>query len=127
MTKFNEWLYAHPEARAGLRVAVYTFLSGFILSLMGFLTDVAAWAASTDAVFPSVAPLGKAFAAAVVAALSGLIGYVWNKLPRTPTATYVPAPLKEHDDRGELTISMGDIMAIGLALIVLVVAITMLT
>ena len=88
--KFGDFLARHDELRSGLRVAVYTFLASFGLALMGFLADVSAWATGNDVEFPSVTPLGKAFAAALVAAVSGVIAYLYNKLPSTKTAQYEP-------------------------------------
>lgn len=119
----SQWLQEHPEVRSGLRVAAYTFLSGFGLSLLGFLTDVAAWASSTDAVFPSVEPLGKALAAAVVAALSGLIGFFWNKLPNTRTAIYVDPKKPMRNDRGSITLQ--DVAMVLLVVLVLIIAVRM--
>lgn len=90
--KFVQFLEAHPSFRSGLRVATYTFISMFGLSLGGFLVDVQSWATSAEAAeFPSVAPLGKAAVAALVSALSGLSSFIWNKLPRTVTAQYPKA------------------------------------
>ena len=100
----KEFLRNHPEVRSGLRVAIYTFLSGFGLALMGFLTDVASWASSTDAVFPAVEPLGKAMAAALVAAVSGLVAFFYNKLPATSTAQYPDTKKPVGGDRGEVRI-----------------------
>lgn len=86
------WLQSHPEARSGIRVAVYTFIAQFSLSLLGFLRDVQSWASSVEAVaFPAVTPLGKAVVAAVSSALTGLIAFGYNKLPSTTTARY-PEP-----------------------------------
>lgn len=101
----KEWLQSHPEARSGLRVAVYTFIAQFALSLVGFLSKVAGWATSAEAIdFPAVEPLGKAAVAAFVAALSGLIGFAYNKLPMTTTARYPKEPQPNPEvkpDRGE--------------------------
>lgn len=88
MTKFNQWLLRHPEVRAGLRVAMYSFVATFSMSLLGFLGDVQEWATNDDVVFPAIAPLGKAAAAAASSALAGLLGYAYNKLPSTTTAAY---------------------------------------
>lgn len=96
----NEWLQSHPEVRSGLRVAAYTFVAQFVLSLLGFLSHVADWATSVDAAaFPSVAPLGKALVAALVAAVSGLLGFAYNKLPSTTTARYPKEPQPDPEDK----------------------------
>jgi hypothetical protein len=90
MSKIKAYLDAHPNVRSGLRVFVYAFVATFSLSLLGFLGDVSKWATDDGASFPSVAPLGKAAAAAVASALAGFIGYFYNKLPGTKTAQYTP-------------------------------------
>lgn len=93
MKRIKKFLQDHPPIRSGLRVTVYTFVAMFSLSLLGFLVDVQGWATSASAAdFPSVAPLGKALVAALTSSLSGLISYVYNKLPGTATAEYPPTP-----------------------------------
>lgn len=84
----KKYLDTHPEVRSALRVFVYTFIAMFSLSLLGFLADVQDWASSDNLDFPSVAPLGKALAAALASSLAGLFSFVYNKLPRTATAQY---------------------------------------
>ena len=84
----KSYLANHPPVRSALRVFAYAFLAQFSLSLLGFIADVSTWAATTDADFPSITPLGKAMAAAFSSALAGLIGFIYNKLPRTTTAQY---------------------------------------
>ena len=75
--------------RAGYRTALQTFIGMFGLSLLGWLSDVGAWAGSSDGTFPSVNPLGKAAVAALVAASSGLVAAlmkaVGSKGPAYPT------------------------------------------
>ena len=91
ITKFKTFLTDHPAARAALRVFVYTFISVFGLALMGFLSDVTEWA-TNDAPFPDVSVLGKAVAAGLTSAVSGLLALVYNKLPSTHSAQYSPPP-----------------------------------
>lgn len=124
MTKINEWLNSHPEVRSGIRVAVYTFIGMFSLSLIGFLGDVQQWATSDNVVFPAIEPLGKALAAAVTSALSGLISFGYNKLPSTKTAIYPANQKKPNDDRG--AINLRDVLIV-LAIVVLVLVILSLT
>jgi hypothetical protein len=76
-------------------VFVYTFVAMFSLSLTGFLSEVVTWASTDGATFPSVTPLGKALVAALTSSLSGLVAYVYNRLPKTASAQYVPAPADE--------------------------------
>lgn len=98
------WLQSHPEARSGVRVAAYAFVGQFALALLGFLYDVQEWATSTGAAeFPAVTPLGKAVAAALSAAVIGLIAFGYNKLPFTTTARYPAEPQPDAErqpDRG---------------------------
>ena len=84
----NNYLNAHPALRSALRVAAYAFLASFSLSLMGWLGDVSAWASNNQTEFPSIAPLGKALASAMVASLSGLFSFLYNRIPSTVSATY---------------------------------------
>lgn len=104
----KQWLQSHPEARSGIRVAVYVFLTQFGLALLGFLKDVQAWASSVDAVaFPVVSPLGKAAVAALSAAITGMVAFGYNKLPSTTTARYPQEPQPDAEarpDRGESTV-----------------------
>lgn len=90
MSKIRQYLDAHPNVRSGLRVFAYAFIATFSLSLLGFLGDVSKWATDDGATFPSVAPLGKAAAAAAASALAGFISYLYNKLPGTKSAQYTP-------------------------------------
>lgn len=102
------WLQSHPAARSGLRVAVYAFIAQFSLSLLGFIADVSTWAATTDADFPSITPLGKALAAAASSALAGLIGFGYNKLPSTTTARYPQEPQNDPEknpDKGAVDLT----------------------
>lgn len=89
----KEFLTKHPQVRSGLRVFGYVFVSGFGLSLLGFLADISQWATSEDLDFPSVTPLAKAFAAALTAAVSGLVSFFYNMLPKTKTAVYTDSKL----------------------------------
>lgn len=90
MTKINTSLDAHPEVRSALRVAVYTFLGIFVPAIMGWLADVNSWV-DGDQDFPSLSALGKMAIAAFSATLSGMLAYVYNKLPGTKTAKYPEA------------------------------------
>lgn len=94
MSKINAFFTRHPELRSAIRVFFYTLIAGLVPALLGFLGDVAQWANDNSTPFPEVSVLGKAAVSAVVAALSGLIAFVYNKLPKTATARY-DAPPKE--------------------------------
>jgi apolipoprotein N-acyltransferase len=89
------FLNAHPNFRSALRVFVYAFIAGFVPSLLGFLGDVLDWTQQDGAIFPDVTVLGKALVAAFVAALAGLIAYVYNKLPIGTAATYIDTTARE--------------------------------
>lgn len=64
--------------QAGAFTALWTFLAVFGLSLTGWLTDVANWAADSSGavVFPDPRVLVKALVSGVVAAASGFVGLV---------------------------------------------------
>lgn len=65
----------------GLRTALFTFIGLFVPSLLGFITKVSDWAASGgSADFPTTSTLVYAAVAAACAALSGLVGFLWNWL-----------------------------------------------
>jgi len=64
------------ELKAALWTTLFVFVAVFSAALLGFITDVAQWAGTDDAVFPSVTPLGKAAVAALAAAASGLLNYI---------------------------------------------------
>ena len=77
--------------RAASRTAVQTFVGMFGLSLVGWLADVGAWAGSSEGMFPSVSPLGKAAVAALVAAASGVVAALMNVFGKR-SATYPTPP-----------------------------------
>lgn len=65
----------------GLRTALFTFIALFIPSLFGFFQAVTDWAASGGtANFPETSTLVLAAVSAATAALSGLVGFLWNWL-----------------------------------------------
>jgi len=64
------------ELKAALWTTLFVFIAVFSAALLGFVTDVAQWAGTDDATFPSVTPLGKAAVAALAAAASGLLNYI---------------------------------------------------
>jgi hypothetical protein len=87
------FLDAHPNFRSALRVFSYTFLASFVPAILGFLSDLLEWTETDDASFPAVDTLGKAIVAAFIAALAGLIAFVYNKLPIGAASTYgTPLP-----------------------------------
>ena len=97
----NAFLNAHPNFRSALRVSVYSFLGVFVPALLGWLGNVNEWVGSDGAVFPSVSILTKAAISATTAALSGLIAYVYNRLPVGADATYgTPNPPPPPDNGG---------------------------
>ena len=95
MIEISGFLDHHPEMRSALRVFVYAFLGTFFPSLLGWLGEVLSWTSQEGAVFPAVAPLGKAIVAALVGAVSGLLAFAYNKLPNTKSAQYPAAENKE--------------------------------
>lgn len=65
--------------KAALWTALFTFVAVFGISLLGWVSDVAAWASSnttTSTDFPSITPLAKAAVAAVAAGVTGLVNWV---------------------------------------------------
>lgn len=88
----NWYRNASNATKAALNTVWQAFVASFGLSLIGWLRAVQEWADdSTMHEFPSVSPLGKAAAAATVAALGGLVTYLYRRV--RPTAkTYEPKP-----------------------------------
>jgi len=66
-------------ARKGIRTFLQTFTAAFSVSALGWAADVQRWADGSVSRFPSVSPLGKAAAAALVAGAAGLIAYGQNR------------------------------------------------
>lgn len=63
--------------KAGAYTAVFSFITLFGLSLVGWLNDVVEWASNDGTVaFPSGSGLAKAAASAATAALIGLVNAV---------------------------------------------------
>lgn len=62
--------------KAALYTALWSFIGVFSVSLLGWLGDVAVWASSDLADFPSVTPLGKAAVSALAAAAAGFVSWV---------------------------------------------------
>lgn len=56
--------------------ALFSFLAVFGVGLLGWIADVAAWAGTDGAEFPSVTVLGKMVVAALAAAASGFVNWV---------------------------------------------------
>lgn len=65
------------SALRALRTFIISFLALFIPSLVGWLNNLLNWA-NGDTNFPEVDTLSKAAVAAAVAALIGLVNFVWN-------------------------------------------------
>lgn len=84
--------------KAGFYTALVSFVTLFGASLLGWLTDVWEWAASTDdaVLFPDPSVLVKAGVAAVVAALIGVVNFAirWaqGKVGVGEAPTYVKPP-----------------------------------
>jgi hypothetical protein len=63
----------------GLRTALFTFLATFLPSLLGFFGQIMEWAESGGTSGDiSLSTLGFAVVSASVAALSGLVSFLWN-------------------------------------------------
>lgn len=110
--------------RAALRTAVQAFVAVFSISLLGWLASVTEWAGSTDAVFPSIDPLGKAAVAALVAAAVSLVTYLQNVVERfdkvpvllpyqkpVENAVEPPAPLVGDSEHHSHSHSHGDTLS----------------
>ena len=93
----TEFFAAHPTVRTALRVFVYSFLSVFVPSLLGWLLDVQEWATGDDVAFPAVSVLGKAVVAAASGAIAALLAVGWNKAGFTKSAVYVTPPAGDAD------------------------------
>lgn len=92
-TKYQAWVGSWPDwLRAAWRTAGQTFLGMFGLSLLGWLSDVASWAGSSEGSFPSVSPLGKAVVAAMVAASSGVVAALMKAFGKSGPAYPTPPP-----------------------------------
>ena len=57
--------------RAGLATAFFVAVPGFLLSLVGWLEEVAEWAAGDSLTFPDLSALRKAAVALVLAVILG--------------------------------------------------------
>lgn len=65
------------ELKAGAVTAAFTFIGAFALGALGWVAEVAAWASSEGASdFPGYSALGYAVAAALVAAVTGLLNFL---------------------------------------------------
>lgn len=85
--------------RRGLRTAAQTFVGMFGVSLLGWFASVQSWAGDTTGHFPSVNPLGKAAAAALASAASGVVSFLMNKAEDSPKIA-LPAVLKAEPSAG---------------------------
>lgn len=64
------------QLKAAAWTALFTFTAVFGIGLLGWIADVAAWAGTDNAEFPSVTPLGKLVVAGLAAAASGFINWL---------------------------------------------------
>jgi len=62
------------ELKAALWTALFSFVTLFGTSLLGWLQDVIDWASGTES-FPSLSVLGKFAAAAVVSCMIGFVNW----------------------------------------------------
>lgn len=67
MNRIPNWL------RAGVATTFFVAVPGFLLSLAGWLGDLAEWAAGDSLVFPDISPLRRAGVALVLAVALGAI------------------------------------------------------
>jgi hypothetical protein len=80
--------------RRALRTGIQVFVGVFLVGLLGWIQNVAAWASSTDdSAFPSVSPLGKLAVAALSAAATAMVAYTQNAMEDSPRVR-MPALLK---------------------------------
>lgn len=85
-----KWYKRLPNSiKASINSAWQAFLGTFGVYLAGWLTDVAKWTTS-DAHFPSVSPLGKAFVAGLVAAATFLVTVIYRGVQEVHNPAAVP-------------------------------------
>ena len=96
MTRLPNWL------RAGAATAFFAAVVPFLLSLLGWLEELAEWAAGESVSFPDVSTLRQAFVALVVAVVVGAVNatvrYVQERTNVGTTPVY-PSPTRRR--RGE--------------------------
>jgi hypothetical protein len=92
MSKYGDYLNAHPNARAGLRSALWAFIGNFSIAFGRFVAEVQDWAAGATAEFANIATLGRGVVAAIASTIAGLASYLYNKSPRTVKIQYSPEP-----------------------------------
>jgi len=116
------------ELKAALWTTLFVFIAVFSTALLGFVTDVAQWAGTDDATFPSVTPLGKAAVAAFAAAASGLLNYIirWAQskgvLPGAgPSYQTAEVRLNGPRDRGQSTLITILVVVVIVVLVLVVV------
>lgn len=88
-TRLKLWYMGLTNAsKAALVTAWWTFSGSWAVTLLGWLADVQRWVddwtGDRPSPFPSVSPLGKAFASGLVAAVAGLANYVWRRFRPAP-------------------------------------------
>ena len=72
MTRMLSWLDRLPNwLRAGVATAFFIAVPGFLLSLVGWLEEVAEWAAGEPVAFPDLSALRRAAVALVLAVVIG--------------------------------------------------------
>ena len=86
MTRLPNWL------RAGVATAFFVAVPGFLLSLLGWLEELAEWAAGDAVAFPDLSVLRRAAVALVFAVVLGgvnsAVRYVQERYGRGVTPVY---------------------------------------
>lgn len=86
MSKFKDWYRnLSNRTKAVINTTWQSFVGVFSVAVLGFLGDVQQWAGcDNDCHFPSVSPIGKALGAAVVAAVTGLVTFIFRSVKPAP-------------------------------------------
>lgn len=82
MSKFTSYLKQltrQTPFRSAVRTGVQVFAALFVVSLIGFLNQIAQWAAGTGAL-PHASTAGKAAVSAIVAGLVAMVTFIQNAI-----------------------------------------------
>lgn len=84
MSKIRSWILAtrkkHPQFWAALKTAVAAFAAIMFPVMFNYMAEITKWANNTRPDFPDPDGLTKTFVLASLAALAGLLNYLWNRI-----------------------------------------------
>lgn len=82
-----------PNAwKAGFNTAWQASVGTFLLTIVGFLSDIAQWAGETESAFPAVTPLGKAVVSLAAGLTIGAITVIYRSINPGPVYPSTPPP-----------------------------------